>query len=183
METKKRGRPPKGMKVEVKEFNRDDWNTDAADMKALRDKVESLEQSEVKNQETIKMLTEVADRGRMLNYQSKKDPTKKPMKVNLSVYDDRILVGWRTLKDRLITNPTTGLTIGEEQEYELILLDKESSIHKEIIQGYPRFSDIRYSERVEGEVVGKREDLEGKIDYDVLLPDGREISVDSRFIN
>ena len=177
METKKRGRPRLEPAIEPS------VSQEESEMKDLLEKVEALELSEVKNQETIKMLTEVADRGRMLNYQSKKDPAKKPMKVHLSVYDDRILIGWRTLKDRLITNPTTGLTVGEEQEYEIILLDKESSIHKEIIQGYPRFSDIRYSERVEGDVVGKREDLEGKIDYDVLLPDGREISIDSRFIN
>lgn len=171
-EIKKVGRPPKD--IETKEQD---------DVKKLLEKVEALEEKETKNQETIKMLTEVADRGRMLNYQSKKDPTKKPMKVSLSVHEDKIVIGWRTIKDILRYNPLTGNISGEVQEYEILLLDKEDKISKGIINGYLRFSDIRYGERIEVEVVGKSEDFAGKITFDVLLPDERQISIDSRFVN
>lgn len=145
--------------------------------------VQKLLETVEKQAEQIKMLTEVADRGRMLNYQAKKDPTKKPMKVSLSIHEDKIVIGWRTIKDILKYNPLTGNISGEVQEYEILLLDKEGKISKGTVNGYLRFSDIRYSERIEVEVVGKKEDYDGKIEYEVLLPDERQIIIDARFIN
>ncbi len=145
--------------------------------------VQELLETVEKQSEQIKMLTAVADKGQMLNYQSKQAQGKKPMKVSLSIYDEKIVTGWRTIKDMPIFNPTTGLQTGEVQEYEIVLLDKEGKTSKGSINGYKRFSDMQYNERIEVEVVGKNEDYDGKIEYEVLLPDGRQIKIDTRFIN
>jgi len=152
------------------------------DIKELQEKIELLEKRDIERQEKVKMLEDVADKGRVFNYQNRKS-TKKPMKVALSVYEESIIIGWRTAKDILIKNPTTGLTVGEEQEIEILLLDKEDKVRKEMVQGYPRFSEIRYMERIEAEVVGKKEDWEGKFSFDLLLPDGRQIELAEQFLN
>lgn len=140
-----------------------------------------------KVQEQLKMLVEVADKGRVFNYQSSQK-TKNPIKVKLSVFRDSIIVGWRTVKDELVKHPTTGKTVGERQEYELMLLGKDSEgsytvASKATLEGYNAFSDARYDTRIEAEVVGKREDFEGSVDFDIMLPDGKMIKLNSRFVN
>jgi len=135
-----------------------------------------------KVQAQIKMLEAVADKGRVFNYQTSNSP-KKPIKIKLSVYQEKLIVGWKTLEDSLIKNPTTGLTVGEVQRYEIKLLDKTGEESLIEIVGYPAFSAARYNERVECEVQGKKEDYDGKVSYDVILPDGRTISLQSQFIN
>lgn|SRR3990167_1142204 len=132
-------------------------------------------------QERLKMLYEVADKGRVANYENQRQG-KKPFKVHLSKYLGGVIVGWRTIKDKAVYHPTTGKQVGEEQEYEL-LLDKNGTIEKVLVNGYPSFTDARYQERIECEVKGKKEDFDGKLTFDVVLPEGRVLSLDSRFVN
>lgn len=133
-------------------------------------------------QEKLKMLTEVADKGRVFNYESNQ-PQKKAMKVKLAVFNGGLIVGWRTLKDELIKHPTSGLTVGEKQEYELKILNPDSTESIVIVDGYKQFSDYRYNERVDCNVVGKKEDWQGNFKYEIVLPDGRKYEIDSRFVN
>ena len=152
------------------------------DVEKLLEKVETLEKARAEDQKKLEMLEAVSDKGRLFNYQNR-TATKKPMKIQLATYEEKILIGWKTVKDILVKNPTTGLTVGEQQEVELLFLDKDDKITKELIVGYPRFSDIRYSDRIDAEIVGKTEDEEGKVTFDVVLPDGREIKLSERFVN
>ncbi len=152
------------------------------DVSVLVAKIEALEKRDEENQAKMKLLYEVADKGRVLNYENKQ-AGKQPMKVKLGVWNAGIIVGWRTTKDNLIKHPTTGLTVGEEQQFEILLLDKEGQTNKILIDGYPAFSNARYSQRIEVEVVGKKEDWDGNMTFDVILPDGRPLSLDSRFVN
>ena len=80
-------------------------------------------------------------------------------------------------------HPTTGRTVGENQEYEVLVLDKEGKTNKYTVNGYPQFSEARYAERIEAEVSGKKEDFDGKMTFTLSLPDGRTIDLDSRFVN
>ncbi len=153
-----------------------------ATLEKLLSKVESLEKKDEENQKQLKMLYAVADKGRLFNYENS-NAEKKSSKVYLSKYEDKLVVGWRTLKDRLIKNPTTGLTVGEEQEYELLLLDDKDEMTKIEISSYSRFSDIRYGERIECEVIGRKEDYAGNITFELSLPGGRNLSIDGKFIN
>lgn len=137
-----------------------------------------------KVQEQLAMLQDVADKGRVFNYESRKAALgKKSKKIKLSVLDGKFVIGWATLKDKLIKSPMTGLVVSEEQQYEVLLLAPDDSISKAKIDSYSRFTDVRYTERVEVDVVGQSEDYEGKISFDVKLPDGRIIKLSDRFIN
>lgn len=153
------------------------------DVAGLIAKVEALEKKDADNQGKLKMLYEVADKGRVMSYENKVAIGRKPTKVKLSIRDGDVVIGWRTVKDVLIKHPTTGLTVGEEQQYEVILLDKEGKTKKITVDGYPAFSDLRYAERIEVEVIGKKEDYLGNIAFSIRLPDDRVIDLDSRFIN
>lgn len=132
----------------------------------------------------LKMLTEVADKGRVLNYETANAAKgKKIMKAQLSIIGEGYLVGWRTMKDELIKHPTSGLVIGETQEYELLVLLKDDTIQKVTVNGYPAFSNSRYNERVEVEIIGKEEDFDGNVKFNVKLPDGRVTKLAGAFIN
>ncbi len=132
----------------------------------------------------LKMLEEVADKSRLLNYETKNAAAgKKPMKAQLSVIGDGFLVGWRTMKDELIKHPTSGMVIGETQEFELLVLQKDDTIQKVTVNGYPAFSNVRYNQRAEVEIVGKEEDFDGNVKFNVKLPDGRVHKLAGAFIN
>ena len=151
-------------------------------MTKLLAEVEELKRKDEENQKKLKMLYEVADKGRVFNYENS-NAEKKPMKVKLSEYGGGLIIGWKTLKDELVKHPTTGLVVGENQEYELLILNADGQTTRVIISGYPAFSNSRYSSRIEAEVIGKSEDYNGNITYNLLLSDGRQISLAGQFIN
>lgn len=133
--------------------------------------------------ELRKMLIATADAGRLMNFESSKSGSKKPMRVHISHYADGIITGWRTIKDELIKHPMTGQAVGEEQQYELLILMPDDSTKKTVINGYPAFSEARYGKRDEVEVVAKSEDWNGEVTFDIALADGRTIKLGARFIN
>lgn len=133
-------------------------------------------------QTRLKMLYDVADKGRVFNYEANR-AEKRPMKVKLSVHNDGIIVGWEMGRDELIKNPTTGLVVGEVQEISLKVLDKEGKTGIVKVNGYPAFSDIRYRNQIEAEVTGRRENWDGTRVFDLKLPDGRSLSLDERLLN
>lgn len=132
-------------------------------------------------QARLRMLYDVADKGRILNYESR-TAEKKPLNIKLSRYKGGVIVGWRTITDHAVFHPTTGKQVGEKQEYEL-LVDVEGVVDKHIVHSYPNFTDARYSDRIECQVTGKSEDYEGKLTYSVKLPSNRIIQLASQFIN
>lgn len=133
-------------------------------------------------QNKLKMLYEVADKGRVFNYENS-TKEKKPFRVKLSKFADGIIVGWRTVKDELVKHPTTGLTVGENQEYELIILDNEGKQKKVTVASYLAFSNARYDTRIDAEIVSKSEGYDGEITFDVKLDDGRVIKLNAKFVN
>ena len=158
--------------------------TNPIDVASLAAKVEALEKKDGENQKELEMLRAVADKGRLYNYENKiVGEGKKSIFVSLSVHDEKIVIGWRTLKDVLVKNPTTGLTVGEEQEYELLLLGEDEKIQKIIIKGYARFSEIRYFNRIRVKVVGRKEDENGNFTFSLQITDDRVIELDQRFVN
>lgn len=152
-------------------------------VKKMMQDIEDLKAANTSKDKTIEMLKEVADKGRMFNYENSHTGKNKSMKVKLSVFRGQIIVGWKTNKDELVKHPTTGKTVGEIQEYEILLLDKEGKITSTIVNGYPTFTDARYTERIECEVVGKKEDFAGNLEFDVQIPEFGKQTIHSRFVN
>ena len=136
-------------------------------------------------QNKLKMLEDVADKGRILNYQTQQSKDKKPITVKMSVFNDKYIIGWKTLKFELGRNPLTGRAIwgGETAEYEINLMDKEGNESTEVISGYSAFSDAKYNERVECAVIAKKENMNGQLTYEVALPNGKTIELESWAIN
>lgn len=145
-------------------------------------KVEELERKDIENQKQLKMLYSVADKGRVFNYENS-TKEKKPFQIRLSVFDGKIIIGWRNAKDILVKHPQTGATVGEEQQMEVILLDKEGNKTTHTFNGYSAFSNAKYDNRIDCEVVSKAEDYEGRLTYNVVLPDGRNINLGAQFVN
>lgn len=130
------------------------------------------------------LVNATADKGRVLAHQQRQDAgNKKPLSIKLSKYQGGYITGWRTVTDKLVQHPTTGKTVGEEQEYEVLVLQPDGETLKLTIKGYPQFSEARYGERAECQVVGKSEDYEGQLTFKVQLPDGRVIDLPSQFVN
>lgn len=136
-------------------------------------------------QKQIKMLLSVADKGRVFSYEMKENSQKgkKPIRVKVSAFAGGYIIKWRSIKDNLIQHPTSGMTVGEEQVYEVVVLKPDNSLENITVNGYPRFSDARYNNREECDVISKSEDFEGNTTYDVVLPDGRTIKLAEAFLN
>ena len=135
-------------------------------------------------QDKLKMLESVADKGRLFNYESQQAAgQKKAMKVRLSRFAEGIIVGWKTAKDVKVFNPTTGKQVGEEYQVEVDVLKEDGTNQKVVLDGYPTFSDARNAERIEATVVGRKENMNGEVTYDVALPDGRTIELSEKFVN
>ena len=152
----------------------------------LQEETVTISKSELESiKDQLKMLHSVADKGRVFNYenQQQKGKDKKAQKVKLSIFAGGYITGWRTIKDVLIKHPTTGLTAGEEQQYEVIVLLPDNTTKNVLINGYPQFSDARYTERVDCDVLSKSEEYSGAVTLTVLLPDGRELPVGIQFVN
>lgn len=135
-----------------------------------------------KVQKQLKMLYEVADKGRVANYESK-TVAKKLMKVKLSVHDGGLIIGWQTKRDEIIRHPVTGLPMGENQEIEVKILMPDGNILKKTFSSYVAFSNAHYDERVEANVIGKSEGYDGTVLWTLELPDGRKLEISPAFVN
>ena len=144
----------------------------------------SVSKTEWENvQKTLEMLKNVADKGRVYNYESAQKTDKKPKKVKLASHDGGLLIAWETQKDELVKHPVTGATIGENQQIQVkILMPNGETVSKDF-NSYVSFSNARYDERVECEVIGTNEDYNGKITWTLALPDGRKLLIDPRYVN
>src|SRR3990167_1113849 len=72
-------------------------------------RIEELEKQNQEMRKSIEMLLAVADKGRVFNYENK-GQQKKTSKIKLSVFNEKVIVGWRTVKDEHIRDPRTGVT-------------------------------------------------------------------------
>lgn len=145
-------------------------------------RIEELERANQEMMKKIEILYAVADKGRVFNYENR-NQEKKQKEFKLSTQDGKIMIGWRTAKDEEIFDPRTSTKVGETQIMEILWLDKEGNKSTETVNGYGNFTKIKYANRIVCREVKWSEDFAGNIVYDVSLPDGRIISLDSRFVN
>lgn len=134
-------------------------------------------------QKTLEMLKNVADKGRVYNYESQQKTDKKLKKVKLSNYDGGYIIAWETQKDELVKHPVTGATVGENQQIQVKILMPDGDIVTRDFNSYVSFSNARYDERTEVLVAGTSEDYNGKILWTLELPDGRNLQIDPRYVN
>jgi len=130
----------------------------------------------------LERLEGAADKGRLGKYDARFFK-RGPNLFTLSVYDGKIITGWRTLKNVSYKDPSTGHLI-EDQQYE-ILFHNNTKIK---VEGYEQFSDIRFNERVQVEEISRTQDETGtSLKVKVVDPDShfyeKEFVIDISFVN
>jgi len=131
----------------------------------------------------LDILEEAADKGRLERVKGLRNNDKLVKKVNLGVYDGRIVVGWKAIKDDVWFDQEGKMH--EEQIVELYFhegkKDKEGHLVAEAQMNVQSFS--RRLKRLICEVVEESKDRNGNTTLTVVTPEGKEIKVDLSFIN
>jgi len=136
--------------------------------------------------EELGILREASDEKRLFNVtKSKKGAIQHT--VDLFVYEDRVVLGWKVNKDEVFKNPSNGVWT-ERQIVEIVLeADAEGNEKKVEFANYLRFDDIKRANRKKVKILGKEvlEDESGTIVYRVQHPvnKDKEIRVAAPFVN
>lgn len=123
----------------------------------------------------------VADKSRLEAFDNK-GKKKEPNRFRVSTVGDKLIVGWKTIRDFVMPDPITRKP-QEMQEYEVQLLGPNGETSLEKVVGYHNFSEMRYSNQLIGEEIGRSINSDGLITLKLKLQDGRTIEIDATFIN
>ena len=152
-------KPKKGKTIEV----------DAETLQTVLDRVSKLEQD---NQ----ILREAADQKRLGRVEELRLQGKLVKTVKLNTIDGQIIVGWKTVKDDVYFDAEGRLH--ETQIYEIYFFDKTVEPKQVDIRGFNRLIT-----KVDAEVLEESKDRDGNTNFTVMTKDGREIKLDSKFVN
>jgi len=122
------------------------------------------------------------DKGRLGKYDARFFK-KGPNIFTVSLYNGKIITGWRSLKNVSYKDPGTGRLV-EDQRYEILFNDNT----KLEVQGYEQFSDIRFNERLNVEEISRTQDETGTtIKVKIISQDsdlyGKELTIGAQFVN
>lgn len=146
-------------------------------LEALLARVETLEKASQEKDNKISMLESVADVNRIARWESQNGKRIVP-KARVTFWEGQPVVGWKTVKDevRLVGNQVIA-----NQVIKIYTQDPEGNV-KEADLDYVQFQ--RSCQSSTGEVVSKEDSVEdGNTYYSIVMPDGRKIRLDIRFIN
>jgi len=162
---KRRGRPSKTKKEEPSVLTTEAAPTESATVKKLLERIERLEYA--------------ASKSAVNAFDSR---NKKPhgKEATVRTFDDKIVVGWKMIKDRVEKNPTTGFWF-EDQQIVLVYLDADGFSEAIPYQTFVRrYRDLKVrvlKEAIEadtGITIWTVETLEG---------DKQTFDIDIRFVN
>lgn len=124
------------------------------------------------NEKEIKMLKEVADKGRLAHWQSTHEK-ESPKIYRLTTHDDKVVLGWK-----MVTNQVWKDSNGEWQEKQEIQLSLDNG--EKVILSYPEF--ITKTHKIEARLVGSSQ--KGSITFlELETASGEKYVVDSTFVN
>lgn len=146
------------------------------DMRELAKLIEAQSEELAKLKKQNEMLLEVADSKQLANYYSR-NQVKIASVVKLRAINDKVIVGWRTIKDEVDKDPVTGRWY-ETQVVEVIFEDSSSE----------QFHLLDFSRKytyIPAKVLSNTVSSEtGATELKVKREDnGREITIDSRYVN
>lgn len=129
----------------------------------------------------IKDLEGAADINRLSRIQEARNSGKLVKKAGIRVYNDKHVLGWKTLKNDSYYDSSLGKII-EDQVIQLFLDDGEG---KEPVMSDPiRQLDFgRITKKDEGEVIKESKDENGAVSFSVRLPSGRVFELPIVFLN
>jgi len=131
----------------------------------------------VENQgKKIEILTEVADKSRLNRVEEMRSQGKLVKKVNLNMYDNKVVIGWTKVKDDVYMDHEGRL---HEDQIVGLIFKGETKVSKELdVRSFSRLIT-----KVAVEVIEESKDRDGNTNLVVQTPDGEEIKIDARFIN
>lgn len=128
-----------------------------------------------KQQQQIEDLTGAADLGRLEKIQRARASGELVKKAKLSVYNNKIVIGWVKHKDDVYVD-----NLGRINEDQSIILFLDGGTKTDPIS-YKEFS--RITEKVEGEVISEKKAKDGSVFFTVKLDNGKEYEVLNVFLN
>lgn len=136
-------------------------------LQKMMDRLEKLEKDN-------ELLKEVSDKEKLRKIEELRNGGKLVKNVNLNTLNNKIIIGWSKIKDDVYFDEQGRLH--EEQIIAVVFQDGSKTD-----LDYRSFS--RLSTKLKGEVISESKDRDGNSNMKVLLPDGREIDIDIKFIN
>lgn len=85
----------------------------ASQLKTVLDKVEALEKSSQEDRKTISALEQTVSKTKLDEAKASADQDKRA-RVHFKLIDGKPVVGWKSVKNEVIFNPTTNMPMGEK---------------------------------------------------------------------
>jgi hypothetical protein len=148
---------------------------DADVLEQVLGRVKSLEQELADTKEIQQQYEETASQDQIAKIEKLRASGKLVKSVRLNFFNNKLVTSWRTTEDDVYIEAGTGKEICV-QKMELRFLDADAS----------EVSQIDFARRKmqrEYEVIKEGKDVDGNKLYTVVLEGGRELEVDSRYIN
>ena len=130
--------------------------------------------------EKIRMLTEVADKGRLARYEEKNRPGGLLRRATVRTWEGSLVLGWKMTTDEVGLSTVDGRTVLIEKQIVSLYLDtgnKEPEVRE-----VPLLDFSRNYKTLPGDIVKQSKGEFGET-YTLRLEDGRNIELDIRFIN
>lgn len=140
--------------------------------------ITSLDEKNTRQQSEIEMLKTVSDKGRLAKYEEKQRGSL-VTKARVAFWEGVPVLGWTKEVDAVGFTQDGRLTVNQKIR---VFLDKLGADKKpeSVVVEYLYW--VQNTQTTEGEVVAKTETDTGRY-WKIRLPDGREVTLDIRFIN
>lgn len=162
---------PKKPKKDVVEVDRETMEQLLKDVGDLQKKAEKVDQLERDN----KMLVEVADKGRLQNWQNKNNPKGLVRTARVWVWNGELVKATYTVKNSAFTDSQ-----GRIHTDQILNVITEDGKEKEV--AYDQFNKERTL--IEGDIIKRvTDDENGQTFYTIKLKDGKEFIVNQLFTN
>lgn len=134
-----------------------------------------IEDLKKENKRVNDLLIQVADKKQLAIYYQR-NREKVPPVVKLRTIGDKVIMGWRTVYDKVDQDPVT-LRWREKQTVEVLYEDGKS-------QQFALLDYVKLYTHIEADVLSTSTDTEtGKIAFKVRTRDGREYVIGAEFVN
>ena len=140
------------------------------------DALKSILAKQEKMENEISILRQASDKTRLSRVEELRSQGKLIKKVKLNVYDGKVIIGWRKIKDDVYMDHEGRL---HEDQIIGIIYEGEKDICKELdLRAFTRLVT-----KIDVEVLEESKDRDGNTNLLVQTSDGREIKIDINFIN
>jgi hypothetical protein len=170
---------------EIKEDKKLVSDEDNKYVKVEKDALAKILEKVEKQDKTIEMLKFTADKGRIQQWEEK-NIGKLIKIIKLSVLEDRIILGWKMIKNDVFLNKSTGVLHEDQQVRVYFERDAEGEYDEENEENYrdlDYLNFIRQPKKIEAEVIEEGKNREGQVYFTVQLPDGKKLKISELFVN